>query len=115
MTDPIGPWDEPQVSPGAQHSEPASVNQRQSEGEPSNQPIRRGRRATRLRDVSLSRSVGEKIPIQFDQYWKPIGPNASRYRSFVGLLARNKPSILIEEWRNVDKNVKQHIWDTIQV
>lgn len=131
MTDPVHPTAEDQVHPTAedqvppiaedqvhrtaQHSEPQSVNQGQSSGEPSHQPRRRGRTATRLRDVSLSRSAGERIPIQFDQYWKPIGPNASRFRSFVGLLARNKPSILIEEWRNVDKNVKQHIWDTIQV
>ena len=112
MTDPQRPnADDQSQSPSAHHSQPASVNQ----SEPSTQSVRKGRRGTRLTDISLSRSMGQKIPIEFDRYWKPIGPNASRYRSFVGLLARNKPSILIEEWRNVDEKVKQHIWDTIQV
>lgn len=101
-------------APSVEQSDPASIDQREPSSAQS-QSRQRGRRGTRLRDISLSRSTGEKIPIEFDRYWKPIGPNASRYRSFVGLLARNKPSILIEEWRKVDESVKRHIWDTIQV
>ena len=94
--------------PSANQREP-SIAPSQNQSESSNQLGRSGRRGTWLKDIALSRSVGQKIPIEFDRYWKPIGPNANQYRSFVGLLARNKPSILIEEWRNVDERVKQHI------
>ena len=114
MEDPKLPTVEGPESPSAQHNEP-SIAPSQSQTAPSTQSRRRGRSGTRWRDITLSRTAGQKIPIEFDRYWKPIGLNASRYRSFVGLLARNKPSILIEEWRNVNDRVKQQIWDTIQV
>ena len=56
------------------------------------------------------------MEIQFDGDWNPIGPNKSRYRSFVGNLAHSKPSIVIDEWKNVDwKNVKDLIWDSIRL
>ena len=96
MKDPTCHTVEGSELPSANQSEPL-VAPSQNQSESSNQPRRSGRRGTRLKDIALSRSAGQKIPIEFDRYWKPIGPNASRYRSFVGLLARNKPSILIEE------------------
>jgi len=79
------------------------------------QSAHRRRGATRLRDFTLSRICDEKISIEFDRFWHPIGPNAARYRSFVGVLARNKPSILAMHWKEVDEQVKKHIWETIQV
>ena len=61
-----------------------------SQSEPRNRSLRRGRRGTRLKEIPISRCAREKIEIQFDSHWNHIGPNRSRYRSYVGVLARSK-------------------------
>ena len=63
----------------------------------------------------MSRANDQKMPIEFDRQWRPVGPNKSKFNSFVALQARSKPSITIKEWDEVDKSVKDHIWDTITV
>ena len=69
-----------------------------------------------MKEISLSLSAEEKIEIQFDNHWNPIDPNKSRYRSFLSILARSKPSIFIDKWKNVDQEkVKDVIWDSIQL
>ena len=76
---------------------------------------KKGRRGTTLKDLTKSRANDVKIPIEFDRQWRPIGPNKSKFTSFVALQARNQPSITIKEWDEVDKSVKDQIWNTITV
>ncbi|XP_054800079.1 uncharacterized protein LOC129304443 isoform X2 [Prosopis cineraria] len=76
---------------------------------------RRPKSSTRLRELALSRSRGEKISIQFDNNWKPIGPNGAKFTSFLGLQARSKPSILAPTWDDVLERVKEQIWEAINV
>ncbi|KAK4280242.1 hypothetical protein QN277_011888 [Acacia crassicarpa] len=96
---------------GVSQDEPSS-----SENVPRNHPACRGRRGTRMMDVTLSRTSGSRLEIQFHEKLQPVGPNKSKYNSFVGYLARCKVSILIDEWKKVDfDTVKQPIWDTIRL
>ena len=75
-----------------------------------------GRRGgTTLKNVSTEQSRGNKIAIEYDVNWQPVGPNATKYTSYVALLARTKPSILEEEWSKVADSVKNDIWDTLRV
>ena len=79
---------------GVGQNEPSS-----SDNVPRNRPARRGRRGTRMMDVTLSRTAGSRLEIQFDDKLRPFGPNKAKYTSFVGSLARSKVSILTDEWK----------------
>ena len=81
----------------------------------STQRRRKGRRGTTLKELTKSRANDQRMPIEFDSQWRPIGPNKSKFISFVALQARSKPSITIKEWDQVDKSVKDQIWNTIAV
>jgi hypothetical protein len=97
---------------GVPQNEPSSTTQ----NEPRNRHARRGRSGTRMMDVTLSRTSGSRLEIQFDEKFEPFGPNKSKYTSFLGYLARSKVSILTDEWKSVDFGaVKDPIWDTIRL
>jgi len=83
----------------------------------SSQPSqKKGRRGTRLRELTLSRSGDQRISIEFDAATgNAVGPNAAKFRSYVALLARSKASILKKDWNDVEIRVKEQIWDTILV
>ena len=96
---------------GVSQNEPSS-----SDNMPHNRPARRGRRGTRMMDVTLSRTAGSRLEIQFDDKLRPFGPNKAKYMSFLGSLARSKVSILTDDWKSVHfDSVKQPIWDTIRL
>lgn len=77
---------------------------------------RKGRQATKLKDVALKRQSGQKLELEFDmRTCAPIGNNAAKFKSYVGVLARTKASILIDEWYNVPTSTKDQIWDDILV
>jgi len=88
----------------------------QSEGQSQSSTQHKGRRATRLRNLTVSRNGDHKLPIQFDMNTgKPLGKNRTRFNTFVALLGRSKASILIDNWDHVPKMVKNQIWQTITV
>lgn len=77
---------------------------------------KKGRQATKLKELSLKRHSGQKIEIAFDGFTgKPTGPYASKFNSYLGLLARSKVSILYEDWDHVPGDAKNTIWQDIMV
>ena len=77
---------------------------------------KKGRRATRLRELNISRSSDQKLPIQFDmQTGRATGEHKARFTSYVALLGRSKVSILIEDWDHVPETLKNQIWQSILV
>ena len=96
---------------------PPSGDRPPSDVPSSSQPFqKKGRRGTRLRELTLSRSGEQRIPIQFDAATgNPLGPNKAQFKSYVALLARSKASILKKDWDDVELRVKEQIWDTILV
>lgn len=77
---------------------------------------RKGRRATKLKDLTRDRVGDQKPVIEFDELTANAkGPNAKRFISFLGIQARSKASILDMEWADVDGDVKNKIWETILV
>ena len=77
---------------------------------------KKGRRATRLKELTLSRSADQRIPIEFDQSTGiPVGKNKTKFKSYMALLGRSKASILKTDWDSVDDLVKEQIWQSIMV
>ena len=76
---------------------------------------RKGRHGTRLKQLTLNRDAGHRIPVGFDDRWRPVGPNRQRFNSYVALLGRSKASILLNEWDEVEMRVKDQIWESITV
>ena len=75
-----------------------------------------GRRATRLKGLTLNRSADQRTPIEFDQATgNPLGPNRKIFKSYVSLLGRSKASILKKDWDDVELSVKEKIWECIMV
>lgn len=74
------------------------------------------RRATTLKDVAARRRVGEKYSIEFDKFsGEPEGPNASLWKSYIGMVARSKADLLEKHWADVKDGVKDLIWQDIMV
>ncbi|KAL6223071.1 hypothetical protein ACLB2K_006461 [Fragaria x ananassa] len=57
---------------------------------------------------------GIKLPIESDDRGTPIGKNAADTQSYIGVLARTAIPIIFDDWRNVDDEPKEKIWEAIQ-
>ncbi|KAL6218702.1 hypothetical protein ACLB2K_011912 [Fragaria x ananassa] len=55
-----------------------------------------------------------KLPIESDDRGTPIGKNAAYMQSYIGVLARTTIPIIFDDWRNVDDEPKEKIWEAIQ-
>ena len=53
--------------------------------------------------------------MQFDSKGRPIGEEAAELQSYVGLLAREKVKITYDSWKKVPGDVKDHIWEAVNV
>ena len=58
---------------------------------------------------------GQRIVVQLTEKGEPIGKEAGNMQSFIGVLARTKIPISIPDWRDVDEDEKQKIWESVQV
>ncbi|KAK7361666.1 hypothetical protein VNO77_03740 [Canavalia gladiata] len=97
-------------------TDPSEVPPSQSGSENPSSRQKKGRRATRLRELTLSRSGEQRIPIEFDKATgNPLGPNNTKFKSYVALLGRSKASILKKDWDDVEMQVKDQIWETIML
>ncbi|KAL6225981.1 hypothetical protein ACLB2K_004829 [Fragaria x ananassa] len=57
---------------------------------------------------------GIKLPIESDDRGTPIGKNAADMQSYIGVLERTTIPIIFDDWRNVDDEPKEKIWEAIQ-
>jgi hypothetical protein len=79
----------------------------------------KARGPTMMTCIAKARQTGIKMQLEFDPKTYAcigVGKNAAYFRSYVGLLARSKCSILIDCWN--DKTlapIKEAIWDDIKV
>ena len=66
--------------------------------------------------TSVRNSSGEKILIEFDSFYRVVDcEHYSTFKSYVAFLGRSKVSILINDWKQVDENVKESIWTDVKV
>ena len=75
-----------------------------------------GRSVTRLPGLTAGRIAKERIPVDVEaQSGKASGPNAQKFKSYLGLLARRHISITISSWEEVPEAEKNMLWQDIQV
>lgn len=85
-------------------------------GSDSNSTQKKSRRGTRMTKLLQKCKDGDKLSIDFDQSTGlPIGHNRKAFIGHVASLARDKVSILTNEWDEVHEDVKKKIWATIDV
>ncbi|CAH9075006.1 unnamed protein product [Cuscuta epithymum] len=73
------------------------------------------RKPTTLKALLRNRASNQKFPIQFNNRLRPKGPNKNAFISFVALEGRQRASILIPQWEDVEEGVKNQIWEAIRV
>lgn len=50
--------------------------------------------------------MGIKVLVSFNPKGEPFGKSATEIQSYIGVLARNKPPIWYDSWKQVPKNTK---------
>lgn len=91
------------------HGDTSDIPSRQTEKE----MVKRG--ACVMKQIVRNRALGKKFSVDWNAKGQPIGQNASPFISYIGVLVRMTVPITINNWRHVDKAVKDLIWDDIAV
>ncbi|BAU02103.1 hypothetical protein VIGAN_11153000 [Vigna angularis var. angularis] len=72
------------------------------------------RGATRCRQLELRRNAGERTPMIIDVVTGVAsGPNADEFRSYLGVLAHDRISILTSSFDHVSKVDRNLIWQDL--
>ncbi|KOM47481.1 hypothetical protein LR48_Vigan07g118500 [Vigna angularis] len=75
---------------------------------------RRGRGVTRVADVTSGRVDGQRRHVDIaPRSGHPLGPNADRFRSYLGKLAKSHVSILHACWDDVPEVDKNLLWQDV--
>jgi hypothetical protein len=83
---------------------------------PSSTRQQRGRGATMCRKLDKVRHTGIKLKIRFNQTtWNCFGPDSKLFKTYLAFLARSNCSILKDEWKEIGKDVKNKIWEDLEV
>ena len=93
------------------------INKEMDDQGDNNQPTsKRVRLPTRLKSLTRGRAAGQKRPIEFhEKTGNPLGPNKSKFKSYVALQGRCKVSLLKQNWEEVESTTKDLIWESIMV
>lgn len=79
-------------------------------------PRRKGRGPTKLNEVVVRQGTNvQPIRVDFDDDMNPIGEVGANFISYIGFVVRNRISILVNDWRRVNKDVKDQCWSDILV
>ena len=76
---------------------------------------RRCRGITRKSMIIKNRSKGVKLVIKYNPDGIYVGQASVHLTSFLGVLARTMAPIRYNKWRDVPIQVKNNLWDTIEV
>ncbi|KAH1225534.1 hypothetical protein GmHk_11G032407 [Glycine max] len=81
----------------------------------SSPPLKRTRKASRLRSLA-TRPVGAERPlVHVDPVTgKADGPHNKKFRTYLGIVARDKVDVTYENWKHVPITQKDLIWEDIQ-
>jgi len=75
-----------------------------------------GRGPTRLKNIFKKINKDDKIPLSIDvNTGVATGPYAKKFRSYLGVLSRERISILTKSWDHVTEHERNMIWQDILV
>lgn len=82
----------------------------------SSPPRKRTRGATTMTRLITSLEAGKRFEVDFDEVtFAPKGEYAAKFISYASYLARSKVDINNENWKAVNKEVKDMLWQDITV
>lgn len=71
---------------------------------------------TMMAKLTKVHTAGNKFMIKFNIVYQIVnGPHSSHFKSYVTFLGRSKFNILINDWKDAPKDVKESIWTYIKV
>ena len=75
-------------------------------------PVKKKKRGpTKLsKVVALTVEHKKKSHLDLNEKNRPIGRTAKPFSSYLGTVARNRLDITINEWKDIDGDVKQQCW-----
>lgn len=59
--------------------------------------------------------MGVRLKVPFNAKGEPLGVQGAEMQSYIGVLARTKPPIWHDTWKDVPVDTKNKIWDCVQV
>lgn len=68
-----------------------------------------------LHGLQKRRCEGIRNSVSFNTLGQPYGPVAAEMQSYIGMLARTEVKITYKTWKQVPKNVKDAIWEHVNV
>ncbi|WZY99751.1 hypothetical protein YC2023_072080 [Brassica napus] len=84
-----------------------------AEASPSDGKQKKKRGPTKMRKVAKDHQ--EKVSVSFTELGEHVGPGSVTLSSFLGPLVREHVTVLLDDWRNLDKQTKDTLWEEIQV
>ena len=76
---------------------------------------RTSRGRTHLDKLTKQRVQGIRKEVRFNKLGQPVGGAAIAMQSYIGLLAREKVKISYKTWKQVPNEVKELIWESVNV
>ena len=68
---------------------------------------------TRMRNVA--KHIEDKVEVEFNALGEHVGRGSVTLSSFLGPLVREHVSVLLDDWRHLDDQTKDTLWEEIQV
>lgn len=84
-------------------------------GSRSTQTVKSQRGPTHMHALAIQRVQGYKKKVTFNAKGQPYGPYSIEMQSYIGVLAREKVNITIDNWKDVSSTVKESIWEAVNV
>lgn len=79
------------------------------------QPRVPGRGPTTMHRLARLRNNGERLTIVYNNQGQAVGDNANQMQSYIGVCVRQQIPITYENWKDVPKEMKDKIFDCIEV
>lgn len=76
---------------------------------------KRGRGPTVMHEITRDSSVGQRRVIEYNEDGQPIGVNATKLKSFIGMCVRHHVPIIYDNWKMVPSEIKEKIYNLIKV
>ena len=109
--------------PAAEEAPQDTIAPQQTAPQPTESTTQTGRTRTTgasrsvcaMHKVVMKKAQGKKIKVRYDTIGIPIGPTRSKVQSYIGMLARTMVPIDIPTWPKVDPELKQKLWEDLEV
>ena len=75
----------------------------------------RKRDTTLKPQLTLNRDQGKKLVVEYNDKGKLMGEASMELTSYLGFLGRTMVPMVYEDWRQVPDELKENLWDCVQV